>query len=166
MDPIFKRRSIRRYTDKYVDDDQVQKLLRAAMCAPSARGAKPWHFIVVRDKESLNKLSYAHQSAYMIKDASVAIVVCGDLREQSYRDYWVLDCSAATENILLEAVQLGLGAVWVAVYPRNERIIYVKNILSIPDEIVPLCVIPIGYPAESPEPKKTYDESKIHYEKW
>ncbi|RCK77664.1 MAG: Nitroreductase family protein [Ignavibacteriae bacterium] len=166
MNPIFERRSIRRYTEKIVDDNQIKQLLKAGMCAPSARNARPWHFIVVKDKENLKMLSQTHQYAYMIKDASVAIVVCGDLRVQSYRDYWVLDCSAATENILLEAVQLGLGAVWVAVYPRDERIRYVRNVLSIPTDVIPLCIIPVGYPAETPEQKERYDDSKIHYEKW
>lgn len=166
MDPIFERRSIRRFTEKNVEDSKVMQLLKAAMFAPSARNARPWQFIVVRDKDKLKKLSETHQSAYMVKDASVAIVVCGDLRVQSYKDYWVLDCSAATENILLETVQLGLGAVWVAVYPREERIHHVKETLNIPEGIIPLCIVPIGYPAETPEPKERFDQSKIHYEKW
>lgn len=166
MDPIFVRRSIRKYTGKPVSEKQIIKLLKAAMCAPTARGARPWQFIVVKNKSTLEKLSQTHQYAYMIAYAPVAIVVCGDLSLQSYKDYWVMDCSAASQNILLEAVQLGLGAVWVAVYPREERITYVKNVLDIPDDIIPLCIIPVGYPAETPEAKERFDLSKIHYEKW
>lgn len=166
MDTIFLRRSIRKYTKQPVDDKQITQLLKAAMCAPTARGARPWEFIVVKNKLTLEKLSQTHQYAFMIKDASVAIVVCGNLSEQSYKDYWVMDCSAATQNILLEAVQIGLGAVWVAVYPKEERIRYVKGILNIPEYIMPLCIVPVGYPAETPEPKERYDESKIHHEKW
>lgn len=166
MNSIFKRRSIRKYTSQVVEDEKISMLLHAAMSAPSARGSKPWHFIVVRNKEKLVELSKTHQYAYMIKDASVAIVVCGDLRVQSYKDYWVLDCSAASENILLEAVELGLGAVWVAVYPRPERIKYVQKLLVLPDDIIPLCIIPTGYPAESPEPKNRFDPTKVHYDMW
>jgi nitroreductase len=166
MNSIFKRRSIRQYTDEFVSDEHVNKILEAAMSAPSARNARPWHFIVARDKSTLEKLSNTHANASMIKNANAAIVVCGDLSKQSHKDYWVLDCSAATENILIEVEELGLGAVWVAVYPREERINHVIKVFNLPNNIIPLCIVPIGYPAETPEPKIRYDESKVHCEKW
>lgn len=173
MNSILKRRSIRQYTDEFVSDEHVKKILEAAMSAPSARNARPWQFIVVRDKSTLKKLSETHINASMVKNANLAIVVCGDLSKQSHKDYWVLDCSAATENILIEVEELGLGAVWVAVYPREERIKHVRKVFDLPVDIVPLCIIPIGYPAETPEPrsirgepKNRYDELKVHIEKW
>lgn len=166
MNSIFKRRSIRKYQEKEVSEEQIKKLLEAAMCAPSASNVRPWHFIVVKDKITLDKLSQTHRYAYMVKDANVAIVVCGDYTLHSHKDYWILDCSAATENILLEVEELGLGAVWVAVYPREERIKYVKNIFNLPKNILPLCIVSIGYPDERFETKNRYDESRVHREKW
>ena len=166
MNSIFKRRSIRQYTNQEVSEDDVKKLLEAAMCAPSANNARPWYFVIVRDRVMLEKLSKTHQYSYMVKNANVAIVVCGDSTIQSHKDYWVLDCSAATENILIEVAELNLGAVWVAVYPREARINHARNVLKLPENIMPLCIIPIGYPAEKPEIPKRFDKSRIHYEKW
>lgn len=166
MNSIFTRRSIRQYSNQNVSDDDIKKLLEAAMCAPSANNVRPWHFVVVREKSVLEKLSQTHQYAYMVKNANVAIVVCGDFTLHSHKDYWTLDCSAATENILLEVEELKLGAVWVAVYPREARINHVRSVLKLPENILPLCIIPIGYPAEKPEKKNRFDESRIHREKW
>jgi len=166
MDAIYSRRSIRRYTSEKVSDDLIESLLKAAMCAPSARNQRPWHFVVVKEKDILNQLSKTHRYSEMVKEAPVAIVVCGDTQIQSYKDYWVLDCSAATENILIAAEELKLGAVWVAVYPREERINHVRKVLSLPSNIIPLCIIPVGYPAEKPEPVERFDKSRIHKEKW
>ncbi|MDI6766782.1 MAG: nitroreductase family protein [Bacteroidota bacterium] len=166
MNSIFKRRSIRQYTKQEVSEDDVKNLLEAAMCAPSASNVRPWHFVVVRDKAMLEKLSLTHQYAYMVKNASVAIVVCGDYTLHTHKDYWVLDCSAAAENILIEVTELNLGAVWVAVYPRETRIEHVRNVLKLPENIIPLCVIPMGYPAEKIEPINKLDQSRIHVERW
>jgi nitroreductase len=166
MDAIYNRRSIRHYTKEDVSDLQVTDLLKAAMSAPSARNQKPWHFIVVRDKKTLQQLSQTHRYSDMVKDAQVAIIVCGDIRQQSFKDYWALDCTAATENILITVEDIHLGAVWVAVYPREERIDHVRTVLSLPSNIIPLCIIPIGHPAEKPEPVDRFDESRIHKEHW
>lgn len=166
MNSIFKRRSIRQYTNQNVSDEDVRKLLEAAMCAPSASNVRPWHFIVVRDKSIMEELSLTHQYAAMVKNASVAIVVCGDYTLHSHKDYWTLDCSAATENILIEVTELNLGAVWVAVFPRETRIEHVRNLLKLPENIMPLCIIPIGHPAEKPDISKRFDESRIHFEEW
>ncbi len=166
MNSIFKRRSIRKYTDKEITKEDIKKLLEAAMCAPSANNIRPWHFVVVRDKAMLEKLSKTHQYAYMVKDADVAIVVCGDYTLHSHKDYWALDCSAATENILIEVEELELGAVWVAVYPREVRINHVREILKLPENILPLCIVSIGHPAEKPEMKDRFDKTRVHFDKW
>jgi len=166
MNSIFRRRSIRRYKEQEVSDEQIKKLLEAAMSAPSAGNERPWHFIVVKDKITLDKLSQTHRNAAMIKNASAAIVVCGDLSLEVKKDMWVQDCSAATENILIEVEELGLGAVWVAVYPREERVKYVKDIFDLPKNIIPLCIIPVGYPDEKFEITNRYDEKRVHNEKW
>jgi nitroreductase len=166
MNAIFKRRSIRHYTGEDVKDSQITLLLKAAMCAPSARNQRPWHFVIVKDKKTLQRLSETHRYSDMVKNAPIAIVVCGDIHLQNYRDYWALDCSAATQNILIQAEDLGLGAVWVAVYPRDERIDHVRSVLSLPEEIMPLCIIPVGHPAENPESADRFDHSRIHSEHW
>jgi nitroreductase len=166
MNAIYNRRSIRRYTKDEVTNSQVTVLLKAAMSAPSARNQRPWHFIIVRDKTTLQQLSRTHRYSDMVKDAPVAIVVCGDIHLQSYKDYWALDCSAAAENILIAAEDIHLGTVWVAVYPREERIDHVRAALSLPLNVLPLCIIPVGHPAEKPEPVDRFDESRIHPEHW
>jgi len=166
MNAIYNRRSIRRYTKDEVTNSQVTVLLKAAMSAPSARNQRPWHFIIVRDKTTLQQLSRTHRYSDMVKDAPVAIVVCGDIHLQSYKDYWALDCSAAAENILIAAEDIHLGTVWVAVYPREERIDHVRAVLSLPLNVLPLCIIPVGHPAEKPEPVDRFDESRIHLEHW
>ena len=166
MNAIYSRRSIRRYTHDEVTELQITELLKAAMSAPSARNQRPWHFIIVRNKTTLQQLSRTHRYSDMVKDAQVAIVVCGDIHLQSYKDYWALDCSAASENILIAAEDIHLGSVWVAVYPREERIDHVRSVLSLPSNILPLCIIPIGHPAEKPEMVNRFDESRIHSEHW
>ncbi|MBI4810295.1 MAG: nitroreductase family protein, partial [Ignavibacteriales bacterium] len=131
MNSIFRRRSIRQYTDQQVSDELIKQLLEAAMSAPSAGNERPWHFILVRDKSTLNKLSQTHRNASMIKNASLAIIVCADLNLEIKKDMWIQDCSAATENILIEVEELGLGAVWVGIYPREERVNYIKSIFNL-----------------------------------
>ncbi len=166
MDAIFKRRSIRRYRKEPVPVELIKKLLKAGMAAPSAGNEQPWHFIVVRNKETLYRLSKLSPHANMLKDAPVGIVVCGDLNAEVYKGFWVQDCSAATENLLIEATYLGLGGVWLGVYPLDERIEYVRKELGVPSHIVPFAVIPIGYPAQQLSPADRYNESKVHYERW
>ncbi len=166
MDAIFKRRSIRRYKDGSVSDETIEKLLKAAMAAPSAGNEQPWHFVVVKDKEMLKRLSKLSPYASMLKDAPLGIVVCGDLKAEIYKGFWVQDCSAATENLLIEAAYLGLGAVWLGVYPVEERVDYVREVLEIPSYVVPFAVIPVGYPAQQLPPADRYNRDKIHQEKW
>ncbi len=164
IDTIYSRRSIRRYTEEPVSEEQIKTLLEAAMAAPSASNRKPWHFVVVTERETLDRLAEAHKYAKMLHEAPVCISVCGD---QSVSErFWVQDCSAATENLLLAATALGLGAVWCGVYPRQERVEAISKILGIEAPVVPLNIIAVGHPAEEKEPRTQYDEDRVHREKW
>ena len=171
MTVIAERTSIRRYeAGRDVPDEVVEKLLRAAMAAPTAVNLQPWEFIVVRDKGTLAKLAAANRFGGMIATAPLAIVVCGDTLQEARGEpnkWWMLDCSAATENLLLAATAQGLGAVWTAVYPHEDRIAAVREILSIPTRYVPLCVVPVGYPADpTATPKNKWKPKKIHKDKF
>ncbi len=169
MENILTRTSIRAYQDKPVEDAKIEQMLRAAMAAPSAGNKQPWRFIVIKDKNTLKSISENFHTMKMAEKAPLAIVVCGDLNATfpgDGLDYWVEDTSAATENLLLAAHSLGLGAVWCGIYPMKERVALLKEMLNIPDNIVPLNVVPIGYPAEDPAPKDKWKPEEIHYETW
>lgn len=169
VDNIMARKSVRAYTPKPVEKEKVETLLKAAMAAPTAVNKQPWAFIVIDDREVLANLSNALPYAKMTVQAPLAIVVCGDLSKalNGEKDkYWMLDCSAASENLLLAAESLGLGAVWTAVYPEEDRINSVRKVLSLPEYIVPLNLIPIGYPQHSESAKDKYKTENIHYNKW
>ncbi len=161
LDAIASRTSIRAYTPAAVGADTVELLLRAAMAAPSARNKQPWAFVVVDDRARLASLSEQLPYAKMLKSAPLAIVVCGD--PEMSGDWWVQDCSAATENLLLAAHAVGLGAVWTGAYPGTERVDAIRSALNIPSPHLPLNVIVIGYPAQQPEPKQKWDPAKVHY---
>jgi nitroreductase len=164
IDTIFSRRSIRRYTEQPVSEEEIKTLLEAAMAAPSASNRKPWHFVVVSERETLNRLAEAHKYAKMLNEAPLCISVCGD---QSVSErFWVQDCSAATENLLLAVAALGLGAVWCGVHPSQERVKDISEILGIEAPVVPLNIIAIGHPAEEKEPRTQYDEDRVHRERW
>ncbi|MCW4052198.1 MAG: nitroreductase family protein [Candidatus Bathyarchaeota archaeon] len=164
IEMILSRRSIRKYTTELVNSDDVEKMLEAAMAAPSASNRKPWHFIIVADRKVLDNLARAHPYGKMLFEAPLCIVVCGDTSISER--FWVQDCSAATENLLLAANALGLGAVWVGVFPREDRISPVRKVLKIPETIIPLNLIPIGHPAEEKEPRTQYDEKRVRNEHW
>ncbi|MCX6270064.1 MAG: nitroreductase family protein [Bacteroidetes bacterium] len=166
MSIIFQRRSIRKYTNQTVEEEKLHSLLSAGMSAPSAANQRPWQFILMKDRNNLDELSYAGPYSGMLKEAMAAIVVCGDLTLETRKGMWVQDCSAAAQNILLHCVELGLGSVWVGVYPREERMNYVIKALGLPAHIIPLCIIPIGYPAEQKETPDRYDADRVHPEKW
>ena len=161
---IFARRSIRKYTEEPVRQQDIQTLLEAAMAAPSASNRKPWQFVVVTKRAILDALGEAHPHGKMLFDAPLAICVCGDLTEMER--FWVQDCSAATENILLAVTALGLGAVWLGVYPRDDRIDAVRRILALPEHITPLNLIAIGHAAEEKEARTQFDETRVHRESW
>lgn len=166
MSGVFERRSIRRYTEEPVKREDINKLLKAAMSAPSAVNQQPWRFVVIEDKNTMLEITKFHPYAQMLREAKHTIIVCGDVQAAPYKEYWVQDCSAATENILIAAHEMGLGSVWVGVYPQEERIKPLQQLLSLPEYIVPLCIIPIGHPGETRKPEDRYDESKVHWNKW
>jgi nitroreductase len=161
---ILRRRSIRKYTVDTVVEGDIKAMLEAAMAAPSSSNRKPWHFIVVTDRRTLNDLGKAHPYGKMLFEAPLCIAVCGD-RNISHRS-WIQDCSAAAENLLLAATALDLGAVWLGVYPRENRVKAVREILKIPDPIVPLNLISIGHPGENKEPRTQYDQLRVHQQHW
>jgi nitroreductase len=151
INTIFARRSIREYTAEVISEKDIKTMLEAAMAAPSASNRKPWHFIVITSRKILNNLARVHPYGKMLSKAPLCIVVCGDTTISA--GYWVQDCSAATENLLLAAAALGLGAVWLGVHPREERISPIRKVLNIPETVVPLNLISIGHPAEEKEPR-------------
>jgi len=165
LDNILARTSIRSYQDRPVEQDKIEKLLRAGMAAPSAVDKRPWHFIVVTDRQVLDGLAQANPNAGMAARAPLAIVVCGDKTKALTRvpDYWVQDASAATENILLAAHGMGLGAVWTGTYPVTDRVEKVTAVLNLPEHIVPFCTIVIGYPEKYQAPKDKWNEANISY---
>lgn len=166
LDNIATRTSIRDYDGRPVEKEKIEKMLRAAMAAPTAMNRQPWHFVVVDQRATLDMLSEANPHAKMIKKAPLVIVVCGDMDkaiEGGGRDFWIQDASAATENLLLAAHAMGLGAVWTGAYPSEERCQAISKALSLPDNLVPLCMVVIGYPAEHPQPKDKWKEENISY---
>lgn len=160
---IFSRRSIRMYTDEAVPEGELQNLLEAGMAAPSASNRKPWHFVVVTDRETLAALAVAHPYGKMLARAGAAIAVCGD---PGISSWWVQDCSAATENVLVAAAALGLGAVWLGSHGNPEREEAIRAVLGIPDEIGVLSLLSIGHPAEQKEPRTQYDARRVHRNGW
>lgn len=163
---LLYRRSIRKYTDEKVTDAQVEELLRAGMYAPSAVNKQPWHFIVFRNKEVINKIVEIHPNAKMLENASVAILVCWDDNLQHDIGYGPVDCSAVTQNILLAAHGAGLGAVWVGLYPREHRITGVHKLFKLPEHVKPFSIISVGYPAEKKVLPERFKKERIHYESW
>lgn len=167
MSIIYKRRSIRKYESKDVSDDMVKEVIRAAMHAPSGCNQRTWQFVVIRNEEMRKKIAEIHGYAKMALEAPVVIVVCGDLSlEQKCKGFWPQDCSAATENLLLRATELGLGSVWCGIYPDEERMKKFSELLGLPEHVKPFSLVCIGYPAETPEPVDRFEPEKIHYEKW
>lgn len=166
MNAIFTRKSVRKYTKSKVSDELVETLLRAAMQAPSAVNQQPWEFIVIRNRDVMEEITTFHPYSKMLLEADVAIVVCGNTSKALYRDYWVQDCSAACENILIEAEHLKLGAVWLGVYPSQERIEGLSTLLQLPQDVIPLSIIPIGYPDETRADSDRFQQDRVHYDHW
>ncbi len=164
LDLMYTRRSVREYTAEPVTDEQVEAMLKAAMAAPSAQDLRPWHFVVVRKRKLLDRLAEVHKYAHMLEKAPLAIVVCGD--EEVSEQHWVEDTCAATQNLLLAATAVGLGGVWISVYPSKKRQKYVRDLLDIPDHIGVLCLVAVGHPAEETKPRTYYDPKRVHQEKW
>jgi len=166
MEAILSRRSIRKYTKEPVSDESVKEILEAAMNAPSAGNEQPWHFVIVKDRKILDEIPKVHPYAQSVKTTSVAVVVCGDPKAEVYEGFWVQDCSAAAENILIAVHAKGLGAVWLGIYPITERVNGIQKLLKLPDHVIPLVVIPIGYPDEHKPPANRFNASRIHHNSW
>lgn len=166
---IMTRSSVRSYTDRPVSEEQLDTLLRAAMAAPTAGNKQPWRFVVINDSEILNFISDNFESMTMVKKAPLAVVVCGDIDatfDGEGQAYWVQDASAATENLLLAAHSMGLGAVWCGIYPLKDRVEKFSQLLHLPDNIIPLNCIAIGYPEGNAAPKDKWKPENIHYNQW
>jgi len=163
---IRTRRSIRTYMEQPVPETVIDDLLGAAMQAPSAGNQQPWHFVVITKRDGLNALADLLPYGKMLLQAPLGIVVCADVPHETNPGYWVQDCSAATENLLLAARALGLGAVWLGVYPREQRVVALSRLLGLPEGVTPLCAIAVGYPAEEVPPVDRYQSARVHREKW
>lgn len=165
---IFSRKSVRHFTGEIVTEVQLELLMKAGMAAPSANNKQPWAFIGITDGKIMNHLANNLPFAKMLAQAGGAVVVCGDLSkiDPAKKEYWIHDCSAASENILLAAEAIGLGAVWTALYPYKERYGLVQESLSLPESVVPLCIIPIGHPTGEDSPKEKFNRDNIHWNKW
>ena len=164
---INSRRSVRVWTQQPVAEEEVRKIIEAGMNAPSAGNEQPWYFIVVSDKEILGQASLLNSYGSFVKNAAVAILVCADLRLERFPGYWVQDCSAAAENMLLASHGLGIGAVWTSVYPVEERMRGFAGLMNLPKEIIPFALIPLGYSAHTIDtPKSRFNPSRILRNRW
>ena len=169
LENIMTRVSVRQFTGEKISDEQIDILLRAAMAAPSAINKQPWAFIVVTDEALIAKLGEALPYSRCGNKPACAFIPCGDLSkaiEGEMAAFWINDVSAATENLLLAAHAMGLGAVWTGLHPDMNRATMVQQMLGLPEHIIPLCVVPVGVPAEQPEVKDKYKPENIHFNKW
>ncbi len=169
INTIMTRVSVREFTGEKISEAQLDTLLRAAMAAPSAINKQPWAFIVVTDEEKIAALGEALPYSRCSNKPAVAIIPCGDLSkaiEGEMANFWINDVSAATENLLLAAHAMGLGAVWTGLHPDMNRAKMVQDMLGLPEHIIPLCVVPVGVPAEKPEIKDKFKSENIHYNEW
>lgn len=168
IENIMTRTSVRKFTDRSISKDTLETIVKAGMAAPTAVNKQPWDFVVVTERQVLDSLMANHPYSNLAT-ATAAIIVCGNMEKAMEGDgqaYWIQDCSAATENILLAAHALGLGAVWCGVYPMQDRIVPVREILKLPSYVTPLNIISMGYPAEDPQPKDKWNPANVHYQQW
>ena len=164
LDLIYSRQRVRDFTDAPVSDDQMEAMLKAAMAAPSVQDRRPWHFVVVRKRKMLDKLARVHKYAYMLEKAPLAVVVCGD--QKVSEKYWVEDGCVATQNLLLAAKALGLGGVWISLYPKKKPLRAVRELLDIPDHVGVLRILALGTPAEEKQIGTKFDSERVHQEEW
>ncbi|MEX0986915.1 MAG: nitroreductase family protein [Bacteroidales bacterium] len=163
---IISRRSIRKYSDRVIPDEDIRKILRSAMYAPSAVNCQPWHFIVVTDKERFETIMDFHPNASFLKGASHAILVCGDEEMQHDQGYYIADCAASTQNLLLAAHAMGIGSCWIGVYPRVKRVEMFRELFGLPEHIQPFALVSLGYPTGTKETPERFSQEKIHYNSW
>ncbi|MDD3625989.1 MAG: nitroreductase family protein [bacterium] len=162
---FLKRRSVREYKSEDIEKEVLENIIRVGMNAPSAGNQQPWEFIIITKREILNEIPEIHPYSQMLKQAPAAILVCGN-PECKYPDYWVQDCAAATENILLAIHAEGLGGVWLGVYPLEERVKGLQKLLNIPENIVPFSLLSVGVPKQESEFIDRFEKKRIHYERW
>jgi nitroreductase len=166
IEALMTRRSVRKYTDQPVPDQVVEQLLRAAMAAPSAGNQQPWRFVVIRDRSALESVATNLPHGTMAREAQLAVLICGDLGDERHPGFWVQDCAAATQNLLIAAHAQGLGAVWLGIYPREERMAHLRSLCKIPDRVVPFALVAVGYPAEQPSPNDRFEQTRVHLDTW
>ncbi len=166
IEAIMSRRSIRRYTGTPVPEALITQLLEAAMAAPSAGNQQPWQFVVIDDRTLLDAITEVHPYSQMLKEAPMALLICGDTESARHAKFWVQDCSAATQNVLVAARALGLGSVWLGCYPDEARAAGLRGLLGLPDSVIPLALIALGYPAEEKGPANRYRSERVHRNKW
>lgn len=166
LDAIFTRKSIRSYTDQTISQDTINTLIKAAMSAPSAHNQHPWHFVVIQDRDVLVQISENFTYGKMLATSPLAILLCCDTNNLKSPDFWTQDMSAATENILLASRALDLGAVRIGLYPEEASVKFVSDYFKLPQGIVPFSLVSIWYPAETPEVKNRFSESRVHYNQW
>ncbi len=166
LEAILNRRSIRQYTSEPITDEQLSVILKCGMYAPSAVNKQPWHFIVFRKKDTIRQIMEVHPNSSMLARACAAILVCWDEHLQHDVGYGPVDCAAATQNMLLAAHSLGIGSVWVGIYPRQQRMEAVQKIFNLPDHIKGFSIVSLGYPAETRQQPERYNPGRIHQEKW
>ena len=167
LETILKRRSIRKYSDKEVDRDTIITLLKAATAAPTAANCQPWEFIAIDDADKISRLR--EKLVFARYNAPVAIVVCGNMKlshKGPSREMWVQDCSAAIENILIAATALGLGSLWIGIYPLEANIKVLRDTLNIPEYVVPLGIVYLGYPDEEKEARTRFDEKRVYWQEY
>ncbi|MDR1458535.1 MAG: nitroreductase family protein [Puniceicoccales bacterium] len=166
MDAILSRQSVRDYTSEPVATEQVSMILKAGFAAPSAMGSRPWHFLAIDDRTVLGNLAGLHSYAGMLRLAPFAVLICGDRSLEVIADKFEQNCSAATENILIAATALGLGSVWVGIYPDEGLMKKFREALNIPEKIFPFAIVPIGYPKKSLSPRESYIPERVHMNRW
>ena len=166
LNAIHSRRSIRQYLDRHLPEELIQKLLAAAMQAPSARNQQPWHFVVIDERKTLSEIASLLPNAWMTTNAPLAILVCADLTWEKSEGYWVVDCSAAVENMLLAAHALGLGAVWCGVYPRDKRMEGLRQLAGLPKNVIAHSLVVLGYAAEQIPAEDRYRPERVRRNHW
>lgn len=163
---IFTRRSVRSFEKFPVDEELIRRIIEAGMMAPSAGNQQPWQFVVITDPGILAKIPEVHPYGGMAVDAPVSILVCGDLSLERHKGFWVQDCSAAIQNMLLAAHALGLGSVWTGIHPREDRVAGFRRLLNLPDHVVPLALLPIGHPGQKTGRVERFQADRVHQNKW
>ena len=166
LNTILTRRSIRAYTDKEISEETMNMLLRSAMYAPTARNFQEWRFIVVREPENLAKIEKVQPYNTLLKQAKAAVIVCAQLETDLHKRFFQQDCGASIQNLMLAAHGLGIGSVWLGVYPLPEITDGITKAFNLPEDVLPIGVVALGYPAEEKSDPNRFDPSKIHYEKW